>query len=104
MGKSSQNATTDCTQHTPETLPEVLGPGQCMTPFEYSSTLRCRKHNKLLKHAKDRNLDSMTRWRSSLQKKGQEGIPARDLLKTGINNISEQEFSLMTTNWAWKKA
>ena len=33
MGKSSQNATAECTQHTPETLPEAQGPGDCINPF-----------------------------------------------------------------------
>jgi len=34
----------------------------------------------------------MTRWRNSPQKKDQEEITARDLLKTDISNMSEQEF------------
>ena len=34
----------------------------------------------------------MKRWRNSPQKKDQEEITARDLLKTDITNISEQEF------------
>ena len=55
-------------------------------------TLRYREHNKLSKHSKDRNSPRMTRWRDSLNKKGQENIIARDLLKTDINNIPEQEF------------
>ena len=32
QAKSSQNTTAECTQHTPETLPEVLGPEEYMTP------------------------------------------------------------------------
>lgn len=33
----------------------------------------------------------MTRWVNFPQKKGQEEITVRDLLKIGISNISEQE-------------
>lgn len=31
VGKSNQNTPAECTQHTPETLPEVSSPEQCMT-------------------------------------------------------------------------
>ena len=34
----------------------------------------------------------MTRWKNSPQKKGQEEIIARDLHKTDVSDISEQEF------------
>ena len=34
----------------------------------------------------------MTRWRNSLQKKGQEEIIARNLFRTDVSNVSEQEF------------
>ena len=34
----------------------------------------------------------MIRWRNSFQKKDQEEITARDLLKTDISSIPEQEF------------
>ena len=34
----------------------------------------------------------MKRWKNSPQKKDQEEITARDLLKTDVSNISEQEF------------
>lgn len=33
VGMSSQNATAECMQHTPETLPGVPDPGQCTIPF-----------------------------------------------------------------------
>ena len=37
----------------------------------------------------------MTRWRNYPQKKDQEEIAARDLLKTDIRNISEQDFRII---------
>ena len=86
MGKGSQNAIAEYTQHIPETLPEASGSGQCETPFKYSSTLRCKKYNKLSKHTQDRNIAKMARWKNSPpQKKGQEEITSRDLLKTDIS-------------------
>ena len=36
----------------------------------------------------------MTRWRNSHQRKNQEEITARDLLKTYISNISKQELRM----------
>ena len=95
MGQNSQNATTQCTQHTPKTPPEVTDPGQCMTPFYYGTTHRFKTRNKLLKHEKDRNLAKMTKWNNFPQQKIQEEITARELLKTDINNISEQEFRVI---------
>ena len=61
-------------QHTPDTLPGVPGPGLCAIPFSCNSTLRCRTHNKLVRHTKDRNLAKMARPMNSPQKKGQEEI------------------------------
>ena len=51
-------------------------------------------HNKLLKHTKDRNIAKMTKWKNFPQKKFQEEMTARELFKTDINNISEQEFRI----------
>ena len=48
--------------------------------------------SQVLETSKRQNLAKRTRWRNSPQKKGHEGISARDLLKTDINNISGQEF------------
>lgn len=62
MGKSSQNTTAECTQHTPETLPEVfivvaiIAVFAGFFPFLFSF------------------LDTMTRRRNSLQKKEQEVV------------------------------
>ena len=66
-----------------------------MTPFSYSSAHRCRTHNKLLKHIKDRKLAKITKGKNSPQKKFQEETTARELTKTDINNISDQEFRIM---------
>lgn len=49
----------------------------------------------LFRHAKDRNLANMTRWNNSPQKKSQEEFTAKDLLRTDINNISDQEFRIV---------
>ena len=38
----------------------------------------------------------MMKWKDSSQKKFQEEMTARELLKTGINNISEQEFRIIS--------
>ena len=51
----------------------------------------CKTHNKLLKQIKDRNLAKMMKQENYPQKKIQEEITDRELLKTYINNIYEQE-------------
>ena len=91
MGKNSKNSTAECIQHTPEILPEVRSPEQCISPSYYSIIFRSKKHYKLSQHTKDRNLNKMTRQSNSPPKKDQEEITARDLLKTDLSNISEQE-------------
>ena len=37
----------------------------------------------------------MTKWKNSPQKKFQEEMTARELFKTDINNISDQEFRII---------
>ena len=46
----------------------------------------------------------MTRWRNSPQRKDQEEITARDLLKTKISNISEQEFKTIKVTRVLEKS
>ena len=49
----------------------------------------------LLKHAKDRYFAKITKGNNSPQRKIQEKITARKLLKADINNISEQKFRII---------
>ena len=62
MGKSSHNTAAECTQHIPETLPEV--PGQCLL---FNTALLSGAGNVTSFHiySKDRNLAKMTRQRNS---------------------------------------
>ena len=51
-------------------------------------------HNKLLKHIRDRRLAQMMKQKNSPQKNFQEKMTAKELLKTDIHNISDQEFRI----------
>ena len=66
-----------------------------MILLKYSSAHRSRAYNKLLKCIRDRKLGKMMKRKNSHQKKLQEEMTARELLKTDINNITKQAFRII---------
>ena len=51
----------------------------------------------ILKHIRDRKLAKMMKWKNYPQSKFQEEMTTKGLLKTDINNISDQEFRIIVT-------
>ena len=63
----------------------------------------CRAHKRILTHIRNRKLGKVMKQNNSPQKKFQEEMTAKELLKSDINNISEQEFNISShksSHWA----
>ena len=63
-----------------------------------------KTHKKLLKNIRDRKLGKMMKRKNSHQKKLQEEMTARKLLKTDISTITEQEFRIIVILLGLKEA